>query len=270
MACLTVEVFQVLSLLISAMIVINWAGHLVYLFSSETHTTDKYQVIVVIAYWTTSVVWSLINELTKSVYLLSLALLFAIQGLALSMSLGRFGVISYLLIVYAVACSLVKASLEIIILRYKSVNMNVDQPLNVLIETSQLNEAKYHATMKALKQNRDSRNEIIILRVFAYCATGFYFTFVTIRFWSDIFDIPNHAFRASQLIFPITLLVTGALLLYMTELIIYRKDSRLLCMIVLFSPCLLSFFLTHHIYNFSFLLAYLTIITLIYLLKLFY
>ena len=265
MACLTVEVFHYSSLCLTVLILVNWFGHLVYMIASEKHTLDKY---LVVAYWTASVCCALMNQLTKSLYFLSLALLFAIQSLVLSV--GSFRPVGYILVTYALCMTLTKAILEIVILRYKgatSLNGDSDEALN---RTTQLNQVKYSAIMHALRKNRDSRAEVTLLRLVAYLLTIAFFNYCTFRFWKDIFEIPDHAFRPVQLVFPITLLVATVLLLNMIDIIIYRKDHRLIYLIIIFSGCLLSFYLTANFYNFAFLAVYLFVISVIYICKFFY
>lgn len=267
MACLTIEVFRYSSLFLTFLILVNWIAHLVYMVTSEKHTADKY---VVVAYWLASVCCGLVNELTKSLYFLSLALLFAIQALVLSV--GSFKLAGYVMMTYAVFLAVAKVTLEVIILRYKSADLNVDEltQSGMLNSAANLNANKYLAIMHALKKNKDSRCEVTVLRLIAYLFTIAFFNYCTFRFWKDIFEIPEHAFKPVQLIFPITLLFVTVLLLYMIELIIYRKDHRLIYLILIFGACLLSFFLTHHYYNFAFLLIYLLIISVIYICKLCY
>lgn len=272
MACLTIEVFRYSSLFLTVMIIINFIGHLVYMAITEKHSMDKPTLsrYMVIAYWLASVGCGLVNEVTKSLYFLSLALLFVIQALVLSV--GSFHVIGYLLVTYAVCLAVVKVTLELVILRYKSADLNVDElgPISVVNNAANLHAAKYVAVMHALKKNKDNRVEVILLRLVAYLFTIAFFTYANFRFWKDIFEIPDHAFKPVQLIFPITLLIVLVLLLHMIDLIIYRKDHHLIYLILIFGVCLVSFFLTHHIYNFAFLLVYLIIISVIYICKLCY
>lgn len=261
MACLPIEIFRYTSLVLTFLTIINWLGHLVFMFVHETHTLDKY---LVIAYWTASVGCGLMNELTKSLYLLSLSLMFAIQ--AVVQSFGSFRLVGYVMVFYALCMVVAKTILEIVILRYKNASLTDSVPYSAI----QLNQAKYAAIMQALKKNKDSRAEVTVLRLFAYLFTIAYFNYCNFRFWKDIFEIPNHAFRPAQLIFPITLLIVSVLLMKMIDLIIYRKDHHLIYLILIFGVCLVSFFLGDHLINFGGLLAYLVIISVIYICKVIY
>lgn len=254
MACTTLECLRYLSYTITIVIGINWIAYLFYALLVEKHELAKY---VVIGYWLASVASSFVNELTKSFYYLSLALLFALQSLVLS--INHLELIGYLMVSYNLCLTSAKVIFEIIFLFYKT-----EAP-----QTSDftLSPSSYVSIMDSINRTKKNRYEVIIIQFVSYFFTLAYFNYCTFRFWTDLYEIPEHAFRPKQLIFPINLLVITFLLLYMIELIIYHDNKYVIFLVILFIFCDAVFFFTQHYYNFAFLTIYIVILLIIYFYK---
>lgn len=197
------------------------------------HAIDKFKLLV-IAYWFISVILNALNELTKSIFYLSFSFMFMLQALVIS--IGHFHGIGYLILCYALFISATKFVLEIIIIRYKArqikANLKRDvtdypqanllaqpysqapaqSPTIYIIPTNQGNQAPVnlviaqppvapvdsHQPILNTIKTKKSKIEVTILRLVAYLFTIGYFQYCGLRFWLDLFDIPNHAFRYSS------------------------------------------------------------------------